>query len=190
MATHAANDLSYYLLIADQFKSDLAGIRKWNNLRVGFDTGSVWIRDLDYVQVNSVEVKSIPYKTLFYEKDGKLYLQNSLLPDRNIPSLLWTPIERALPVKLPPFNHNYFGISEQVAVRIVPSAAESPSNVLVTGDLGLGFVNGAPVYALGGGAEMAVTSNFSVRGDVQAISYFGHAPSSLKTSVGLIWHFN
>jgi len=63
-------------------------------------------------------------------------------------------------------------------------------NVLLTGDVGVGILNGAPVYALGGGAEMGLTSNFSLRGDVQAISYFGHAPSALRASAGLIWHMD
>jgi outer membrane immunogenic protein len=63
-------------------------------------------------------------------------------------------------------------------------------NVLVTGDLGVGLLNGGAVYAFGGGAEMGLASNFGVRGDVQAISYFGHAPSALRASAGLIWHMD
>ena len=63
-------------------------------------------------------------------------------------------------------------------------------NVLVTGDLGVGLLNGGAVSAFGGGAEMGLASNFGVRGDVQAISYFGHAPSALRASAGLIWHMD
>ena len=63
-------------------------------------------------------------------------------------------------------------------------------NVLLTGDVGLGFLNGAPVYAFGGAAEMGITGNLSVRGDVQAISYFGHAPSAVRASVGVVFHLN
>ena len=63
-------------------------------------------------------------------------------------------------------------------------------NVLLTGDLGVGLLNGGAVYAFGGGAEMGIASNFSVRGDVEAISYFGHAPSALRASAGLIWHMD
>ncbi|MEO8757686.1 MAG: hypothetical protein ABI398_08045 [Devosia sp.] len=61
-------------------------------------------------------------------------------------------------------------------------------NVMLTGDVGVGVLNGAAVYAFGAGAEMGLASNFSVRGDLQAISYFGHAPSALRASAGLIWH--
>ncbi len=63
-------------------------------------------------------------------------------------------------------------------------------NTLLTGDVGVGFLNGAPVYNFGGAAEMSITGNFSVRGDVQAISYFGHAPSAVRGSVGLLFHLN
>ena len=63
-------------------------------------------------------------------------------------------------------------------------------NVLLTGDLGVGLLNGGGVYAFGGGAEMGLASNFSLRGDVQAISYFGKGPSALRASAGLIWHMD
>ena len=63
-------------------------------------------------------------------------------------------------------------------------------NVLLAGDLGVGFLNGAPVYAFGGSAEMAMTGNLSLRGDVQAISFFGHAPSAVRATAGVVFHLN
>lgn len=63
-------------------------------------------------------------------------------------------------------------------------------NTLLTGDVGVGFVNGTPAYAFGGAAEVGLTSNFSLRGDVQAISYFGHAPSAIRATAGFIFHLN
>ena len=71
------------------------------------------------------------YKTIYYESNGKLCLLNSLLPERKIPSLLWTPIERAIPIKLPSFNHNYFGITEKVTLTLVPSDTEHEAEVMV-----------------------------------------------------------
>lgn len=132
MAKHAANDLTYYLVVNEVHRDDLAAIRPWQNLKLAYDQKEIWIKDLSYVQVESAEVKCIPYKTLYYESEGKLYLLNSLLPDRKVPSLLWTPIERALPVKLPSFNHNYFGIEEKVGLRLVPSEAEHEAEVMIT----------------------------------------------------------
>ena len=63
-------------------------------------------------------------------------------------------------------------------------------NVLLTGDVGLGFLNGAPVYAFGGAVETGITGNLALRGDVQAISFFGHAPSAVRASAGLVFHLN
>jgi hypothetical protein len=132
MAKHAANDLVYYLVIDDVNRDDLAAIRPWQNLKLAYDQNQIWVKDLSYVQIESPEVKCIPYKTLYYESDGKLCLLNSLLPDRRMPSLLWTPIERALPVKLPSFNHHYFGVDQKVALQLVPSEKEHEAEVMIT----------------------------------------------------------
>lgn len=149
MAENASNDISYYLLLNDTHKSDLAEIRQWNNLKAAFDGGWIWIKDLDYAQVNSVEVKSIPYKTVFYEKQGKLFPQNSLLPDRTVPALLWTPIDRALPVKLPSFNHNYFGVREKIEMCLVPSRTEEEAEAMIIGiDILEHYMTTAPAVRL------------------------------------------
>jgi hypothetical protein len=132
MAKDAANSIVYYLSVNQENKADLARIRQWGNLKVGFEENTIWIKDLDYVQVNSTEVKSIPFKAVYYEKQGKLYPLNSLLPQCLVPSLLWTPVERALPVKLPSFNHNYFGIHEQIDIRLVPHDAEAEAVAMIT----------------------------------------------------------
>lgn len=131
MAENASNDISYFIAIDETFKSDLAGIRQWHNLRAAFDEGMIWIRDLNFVQVHSLEVKSIPYKTVFYEKQGKLFLINSLLPHRNVPSLLWTPLNRVLPVIIPPFNHNYFGIHEKLEMQLIASENEAEAEGMI-----------------------------------------------------------
>ncbi|OFY83688.1 MAG: hypothetical protein A3F72_12805 [Bacteroidetes bacterium RIFCSPLOWO2_12_FULL_35_15] len=132
MAQNASNDLSYYLVLDEVLKSNLGSIRSWNNLKIAFDEKQIWVKDLDYVQINSLEIKSIPYKTIFYAKQGKLFLLNSLLPNRNIPSLLWTAIDRALPIKLPSFNHNYFGIQEKISISIIPSEMENEAVAMAT----------------------------------------------------------
>ncbi|HZY67220.1 MAG TPA: hypothetical protein VFE52_01450 [Devosia sp.] len=63
-------------------------------------------------------------------------------------------------------------------------------NTMLYGDLGAGVLNGTPVYAFGGGVEMAMTDQLSVRGDLQGIGAFGTAPSVAKATVGLLWHIN
>ena len=63
-------------------------------------------------------------------------------------------------------------------------------NVMIYGDLGAGFLNSTTAYALGGGAEMALTDQLSLRGDLQGIGAFGAAPTVVKATAGLIWHMN
>ncbi len=121
----------YYLIIEEARKNDLAHIRHWNNLKAAFEGTRIWIKDLTAAQARSVEVKSIPYKTLLYEKNGKLCLADHQLPYCSIPTVLWTPLQRALPLSLPRFNHNYFGIHEQVPVRLCPSSQEQPAAAML-----------------------------------------------------------
>ena len=132
MAYNASHDVVYYLHLDTSRKDDLATIRGWSNLKIAFDGASLWVKDFEHSQITSVAVKSIPFKTLFYERDGKLFLLNSLLPDRVIPPLLWTAIDRALPITLPGFNHNYFGIHEKIAVQLVESGQVHESVAMIT----------------------------------------------------------
>lgn len=132
MAQNTTNGIVYYLACSLSEKESLGNIRAWSNLKVAYEGDLIWIKDLDYVQINSIEVKSLPSKTLYYAKEGKLYLLNSLLPHCNIPSLLWTPIERALPISIPDFNHNFFGLQERIALRLVPSTIEAKSIAMLT----------------------------------------------------------
>lgn len=132
MEKNASNNISYFLKIDSQYKNDLGNIRHWSNLKAASDEDAIWIKDFDYAQINSIEVKSIPYKTIYYEKDGKLFLQNSQLPDRIVPTLLWTAIDRILQVKLPSYNHNYFGLTEKVDIKIIPSEKEEETVAMIT----------------------------------------------------------
>jgi len=63
-------------------------------------------------------------------------------------------------------------------------------NTMIYGDLGAGLVNASAVYAVGGGAEMALTGQLSARGDLQVLGNFGSGPSIGRATAGLIWHMN
>ncbi|RYE24808.1 MAG: hypothetical protein EOP51_06135 [Sphingobacteriales bacterium] len=149
MAKDAANDIGYYLAVENQHKDLLFQIRQWNDLKVGFEAENIWVAGFDYAQINSLEVKSIPYKQVFYESEGKLFLMGSLLPSRAVPSVLWADIERALPVTLPSFNHNYFGLNEMVQVSLVPSNEEKEAVAMITSIALLkGYIMTAPQVRL------------------------------------------
>lgn len=63
-------------------------------------------------------------------------------------------------------------------------------NTMIYADLGAGVMNGTAVYAFGGGVELGMTDQLSVRGDLQGLGAFGGTPSTAKATVGLIWHMN
>jgi outer membrane immunogenic protein len=63
-------------------------------------------------------------------------------------------------------------------------------NAMLYGDLGAGVLNNSAVYAFGGGVEFGLSSQISLRGDLQGIGSFGSAPSVGKATVGLIFHMN
>ncbi|MES2514463.1 MAG: hypothetical protein V4580_09970 [Bacteroidota bacterium] len=149
MAQNAADSVSYFLQVNESQVNSLAPLRQWQNLKLAFDETQIWVKDLDYAQINSVEVRSIPYKTIYYLKQHKLYLLNSLLPDRTVPALLWTAIDRALPVTLPSFNHNYFGITEKLHVTLVGSDKEQEAHMMITGIATLqAYIESAPAIRL------------------------------------------
>lgn len=149
MAQNAPNDINYFLVIHESKKEDLASVRPWSNLKIAFEEKFIWVKDFDFAQINSLEVKCIPYKTIYYSKQGKLYLLNSLLPDRNIPNLLWTNIDRAITIKLPSFNHNYFGLNENIATRIVACEYEHEAEIMITSITSLQqYIETAPAIRL------------------------------------------
>ena len=132
MASHSANGLTFYLSLPPEDKDYLGAVRHWTNVKIGFDEEAVWLKDLSPVQVDSIEIKSLPHKHIFYAQDAQLFLKGSLLPHGALPSLLWTPIDRGLPVQLPSFNHNYFGLNNKAEITLCGSDEEREPYGLMT----------------------------------------------------------
>ncbi|HWA20023.1 MAG TPA: hypothetical protein VG757_13605 [Devosia sp.] len=63
-------------------------------------------------------------------------------------------------------------------------------NTLAYVSAGGGLAGGSAVYAIGGGLEMAMTDQLSIRGEVQGLGTWGSTPSVGKANVGLLWHLN
>jgi hypothetical protein len=149
MAVDSANGLNYFLSLPAQHKDLLYSIRHWQNLKIAFDEDLVWVKELNFFQVNSIEVKSIPFKELYYLSENRLFPKGSLLPGTNVPSLLWTPIERGLPIERPSYNHNYFGITEKIKIRLKPSEKEQEAfGLLVSMDTLSAYLETAPAIRL------------------------------------------
>jgi outer membrane immunogenic protein len=85
------------------------------------------------------------------------------------------------------WNGGFTAYDAQALARIGGFVSD---NTMLYGDLGAGFLNNTAAYALGGGAEMALTDQLSLRGDLQFIGPFGGLPSTAKATAGLLWHLN
>ena len=72
------------------------------------------------------------------------------MPVRKLPSgLSWTPLEKAMPLEHPSYNHNYFGLSERLSVRLVPSEREEEPVALLLSLQQLGdYIQTAPAVRL------------------------------------------
>ena len=132
MAQNSTNDISWFFLVKKIHRDYLAEIRKWDNLKLAFEADDIWVTGFEPAQLKAKELKSIPYGQLYYANGPKLFLQHSRLPERNVPALLWTPIQRTIPVSLPSFNHNYFGTDERIQVSLIPVEDEQKAVALLT----------------------------------------------------------
>ena len=140
----------YFLEIKKEHKDFLGSIRHWDNLKLAFETDTIWIKDLSLEQINTTEIQQIPYKTVYELKENLLFEKDKFLPSKKLPSgLLWSPILRALPVSLPKFNHNYFGIDQKLQISIKPSEAIKEAYALLVdyNELKL-YIETAPKFRL------------------------------------------
>ncbi len=149
MAQNAANDLTWMMSVARERLDDLGSIRHWSNLKMGFDGDTVWVRDFTTAQIQSAAVKMMPFKSVYRLNGNKLFPEGSQLPARNEPALLWTPVDRGLPVTFPALNHHFFGIATKVPVQLVVSEHILPTYALLVSldDLEM-YIETAPAVRL------------------------------------------
>lgn len=150
MAEDAANDITYLLEIPKVHLHYLGQIRHWSHLKMAPGEGVYWVKGLTEKEVESAEVRGIPFIQLYYQRDQLLFPNGGITPVRKAPQgLLWTPIERGLPVTLPAFNHNYFGLQQQTAARILPGGEEQPGYaMLVPANVLQTYIETAPAVRL------------------------------------------
>lgn len=123
----------YFLEINKKHIDFLGAVRDWENLKVAFESEAVWVKDFHPEQLNTTEIQQIPFHIIYELKENLLFKKGSLLPVKKLPSgLLWSPILRAIPISLPKFNHNYFGIDQKIQLRLKPSEIENEAYALLT----------------------------------------------------------
>ncbi|MFT3978881.1 MAG: hypothetical protein QM687_00335 [Ferruginibacter sp.] len=134
MEENAASNLKIYITcIPTAEEASITVIRHWKNLAVAFDGDMVWIKGFTQEQAFSSYLRQIPFIELYEQREGLLFKKNRFVPEKKLPGgLLWNPLQRAYPVTMGDVNHNYFGIQQNIPVRIVASDTEQPAAALLT----------------------------------------------------------
>jgi hypothetical protein len=122
----------YWLRLPSKYKHKLSQIRVWKSLRMVTDMDDIWVRGIAPNQLHSPEIRSIPFKKIYFQNENALFLLGGNVPEERLKtSLLWSPIDKALPAEMPDYNFNYFGVSEKIEFNIVPSSIERSAKALL-----------------------------------------------------------
>lgn len=140
----------YYLSIKKEHKNYLSVIRHWDNLKAAVDEDCIWIKDFLPEQINAPEIHQIPFKSVYELKEVFLFPVGSLLPSRKLPSaLIWRSILNVLPVELPAYNHNYFGVDQQLQMELEASDIEREAyGLCVASEDFKNYIETAPAFRL------------------------------------------
>lgn len=126
----AENFADYLVKLSVEHKDFLGQIRHWDNLKLAVELTDIWIKNFTETQLNSAELLSIPFISIYVCKDNLIFPKGSLLPLKKMPNLLWSPIERALTVEIGDYNHNFFGIHQTLLINLVPTQNEKVATIL------------------------------------------------------------
>jgi hypothetical protein len=133
MAEDPSNGMTWLLEIGQQHLDHLGPIRHWGQLKIAASPGVYWVAGLTSDQLMAPAIKSIPFKSIYYTAGQRLFPQGGFVPVKKLPlDLVWMPLEKGLPLTLPSFNHNYFGIPEKINIRLAASRKEEEAVALLT----------------------------------------------------------
>ncbi|WP_077413913.1 hypothetical protein [Chryseobacterium sp. JV274] len=111
----------------------LGSIRDWKNVQIAVDEETIWLKGFTDEQVEAPEIQQLPDFILYELREGLLFRKEALVPSKKMrTALLWIPIDKAFQLTFPPSNQNYFGIHEQVQVRVKESNEEQPVIALLS----------------------------------------------------------
>lgn len=128
MENDAGVKLEYWLSVPLVHVEATYTLRKWIHVKVASEKGVIWFRGLDSTEINSDDVLQIPSIKRYFLKGAQLIPFGKSLPDMVEPSLLWSPILRALKVTLPKENFNFFGVKQTFKIKLVSSDMHRATN--------------------------------------------------------------
>jgi MoxR-vWA-beta-propeller ternary system domain bpX2 len=133
MAKDPSNSLKEFWAEIPRADEDFLGsIRDWKNVQIALEEDVVWLKGFTDEQAVSSEIQQLPNFLLYELRDGLLFRKEALVPSKKMrTALLWTPIDKALRLKFPISNNNFFGIDGKIEVKLKPSEEEHPATVLL-----------------------------------------------------------
>lgn len=132
MEESTGSNVIFFIVIPDTAYEQLSALRKWVHLEMGMEGSTIWLKNFNYEEINSTAVLQIPFVKRYIGKQGKLFPYDRLLPEREIPAIEWASINQETALTLPKYNFNYFGLSDKVDMKLVPSNQEKPTAALLT----------------------------------------------------------
>ena len=111
----------------------LGSVRNWKNIHIATDDQTIWLKGFTDEQALSAEIHQLPDFLLYELREGLLFKKEALVPSKKMRTgLLWTPIDKALRLRFPASNQNYFGIDEKITINIKELSEEQPAIALLT----------------------------------------------------------
>jgi len=135
MAGNVEQDIKYYLVVPNQLGHLLGHIRLWENIKIASHQDELWLTGFTIQDIESTIIKSIPEKKIYYGKDNYLFNIGGILRQGIVPSLLWSPISKFINIKLPDFNHNFFGLEDSLRLEFISDDQEKESSAIITPSL-------------------------------------------------------
>lgn len=115
----------YWLRLPLKYKEKLSQVRVWKTLRMTIDEDDIWVRGILPQQLNSEEIRSIPFKKIYFQYENALFLLGGNVPEERLKTAwIWSPINKAFPAKPPNYNFNYFGVHEKIEFNLISSSTE------------------------------------------------------------------
>ncbi|QQV03260.1 MULTISPECIES: hypothetical protein [Chryseobacterium] len=133
MAKDSSNRLKeFWAEIPRADEGYLGSIRDWRNVQIALEEDVIWLKGFNEEQAASKEIQQLPNFLLYELRDGLLFRKEALVPSKKMrTALLWTPIDKALRLTFPLFNHNFFGIDGKIEIKLKPSEEEHPATALL-----------------------------------------------------------
>jgi hypothetical protein len=133
MAKDSSNSLKEFWAELPRVDEDFLGsIRDWKNVQIALEEDVIWLKGFTDEQAVSSEIHQLPNFLLYELREGLLFRKDALVPSKKVrTALLWTPIDKALRLTFPSSNNNFFGIDEEVEIKLKPSEEEQPATALL-----------------------------------------------------------